>query len=374
MEQIRIMECGEPYAALGYLFPGEAKGRYRLVEKLRPLVGSKSFLYLRVGKDTRMAFCGGEVDVTINSQVIVGAEAFLQKMGRCKGIMIWIDDGRLDEGSAWAKKLTDCLKKNCGVWILERKNTYREREKVERMALMAKWGLVQRKAVSKRGTSFCYWYGRRKNDGRHGQEYDLTTRYSFQKALRGMIKGYWENGWLRVNPDEAVRACQHSRMPFLREGPVPVVMVKTELGMGVELTAPCGCRWEMTNKGDEVRLWQCENGCEGIPGEAAQAFTEADYLNSRNPMNILGYGIPSSELGRTMWCGNCREEILVDRIVEKLFSKGGVEMAQILINCRCPHHGLISGGEWRREVPARNLLVYQGKGVLPKYRKHELVK
>ena len=81
---------------------------------------------------------------------------------------------------------------------------------------MAGLGLAQRKVVSKKGTGFCYWYGRTKKGGKHSKEYDLTQRYSFRKAQWQMEKNYLDAGWREVDSSKAVIACRHSRMPLLK--------------------------------------------------------------------------------------------------------------------------------------------------------------
>ncbi|MGB9911690.1 MAG: hypothetical protein ACPLKP_03810 [Microgenomates group bacterium] len=190
-------------------------------------------------------------------------------------------------------------------------------------AIMEGWGLVERGNKNEKFgyKNFRFFWGRVPKE-RRKIEVDLTAKPWFLPLLRRRMEQFKKQGWTKISPSEILEKCQRSKFP-------PLDIQNLELGMGFDLTAPCGCQWRIpTSTGEWERKMCCGNDdCDGLP------FKERYFPPKKV---IVGYNIPASLLlNRKPTCEECGAELLFDRTVISLEK----ETIEIMSQLKCPHHG-----------------------------------
>jgi hypothetical protein len=252
----------------------------------------------------------------------LGTDEIRRKLKKVGGVLIFIDGGEDGQIAGVLTLLSEDLRQERKVWVLENLTPDRigklsEEEKDFRLLSLESYGFVSRKVVSVRGESFSLWYGRKEKE-RRKVVVDLTTKEWFERALRRMVKEYENAGW-SVDPSKILNRCRESEFPLedyrnLRDG------------FGVKLVAPCGCEWEISLEGNQTRIVNCpESDCQGLP-------TGIEPKRDKRKI-LIGWGIESG-----MFCRDCGRGLLFDRRIEREDGK----FVEVKSDLRCPSCGLRS--------------------------------
>ncbi|MBM3209487.1 hypothetical protein FJZ40_04330 [Candidatus Shapirobacteria bacterium] len=241
------------------------------------------------------------------------------------GAVIFVDDIRGEEIiTGIANALSEGLPEKGKIWVLERQpGGLNEEEPEARVEFLQSRGFVECKVVSTKGGDFFLWYGRREKK-RESSGVDLTAKPWYGRAKKLMVDGYLRVGWRSVDATEIDDRCAHSRFP-------PGDYRKLIDGLGVRLTAPCGCEWVVSGNGTLTRDINCPGeDCSGFPPVPSQAEARPDEVK-------IGYGIPTGQV-----CGKRGDSpTFYNRIVLGEGPRG----VRILEETYCPHCGLVEPTE-----------------------------
>lgn len=303
------------------LFGEKAKAQLTLLTRLRPNpLKTEGLFFYR--PDLGRGYCEGRIIV---------ADGAFDGVGQA-GMVAWVDNPDL---LADVARFIDVVRPEQRVWLIEsvKQPIVVEEEQETRLARLKDMGLVSRKVTCQTvsGENYCIWFGR-KAKPREVREIDLTEKDWFQNIVAMVREESQRAGYSDIDFSEALEHCRASHFP-------PSDWGKVQLGFGVELQAPCGCRWQVDWDGCWIRKNQCAEECEGPP--------RPETRQSKKPVAefLVGDNIPSK-----MSCRQCRTSLVFDR---RIISQDG-KQTLVLSDLKCPHHGLKSSRKILTDKQIRN--------------------
>lgn len=246
---------------------------------------------------------------------------------QAEGIVVFWDPRAAGGLGPYLEFLIQTVGPEKGVWIFEKAVLDSSAKEVRRETLKS-WGLKDRKVVQI-GRNVNLWYGRTAKEHRPASV-DLTIKPWYRVVRAKMIKEYLAEGWKKVDCRQLDETCRHSRLPLLD-------LSNLRLGFGVELTAPCGCRWQVNQYGEWERREGCiDPDCDGFPKTTS---IEKPKETEKQPYFYVGDNIPSRFTCRYQdrETGYCGERLVFDR---RIVGENG-QTVEVISNLKCPHHGLM---------------------------------
>ena len=170
---------------------------------------------------------------------------------------------------------TPFLPEKAAVFVFESKNC--EFEKNKRKKILQESGLVKITFLSS-FDSFWIWRARTAKKRKLSRPINLLDGGPFwrqnwiNKLMREMRENYQKAGFLVIDDSELEECLRNSYFPLWD-------VRRIELGFGVVIKSPCGCRWSIDKNGVETRIWQCESGCPGVPEN--KTFLQTKEVNNK---------------------------------------------------------------------------------------------
>lgn len=282
---------------LGNLRPNPLDESELLILRINPEFGEKPVRGFWLGREKHLE--KGKIEAG-NIGEIVHSQTYEGKTRRTSGIVIFIEPKSLDEfeKETVIDSLASLLGKEGKIWVLEGLESNQKlspQEKNSRLRFLEELGLVDRKVVMVNNYPFILWYGREEKERRRVC-IDLTQRPWFERTLGEMIRYYKDQeGWAEVDPTEIIAACSKSSFA-LRD------YWNLRGGLGVVLTAHCGCQWHVDFEGNLIKLpGSHDEECDGV-------LLPEVKKEQIGPSIIVG-----KEIVTEVVCADCGEQIHILR-------------------------------------------------------------
>jgi len=235
------------------------------------------------------------------------------------------------------------LRKNGVLYVLEPGGS--DADMVWRKSALGDVGLVDRSVVRLPG-NYLLWRGRLRREHSHNaidiietwKNSDIEWKRTKLHEIAAQVSQRYKDSNYKVISWKNIESRLHASKN------VKADYDALSAGYGVTIEATCGCQWDVDLHGDKTRTLECgTSDCDGI-----SPLPDKPSSGNPNKKHMYGHDVTLESI-----CSNCKSHLIEDSREIGELPNGRLN---ILVEVRCPHHGLISGFAKKKSINKKQFI------------------